>query len=99
MVEQRVIGTIPIGRHVLMVAEVPIAPGAPLVGEPVHTAHDQGEVRVIGLQRKGSVRPDWSPDPEYRLCAQDRLTVLATRAGLGLILASSSMPAAHPEVG
>ncbi|HWE92080.1 MAG TPA: NAD-binding protein [Pseudonocardiaceae bacterium] len=99
MVEQRVIGTIPIGRHVLMIAEVPVGPGAPLVGEPLHTAHDQGEVRVIGLQRKGAVMPDWTPDPEYRLAVQDRLTVLATRAGLGLILAQSSTPAAHPEAG
>lgn len=99
MVEQRVIGTIPIGRHVLMIAEVPIGLDAPLAGEPVHAAHDQGEVRVIGLQRRGAGTVDWTPDPDYRLAVQDRLTVLATRAGLGLILADSTAPVTQPEAG
>jgi Trk K+ transport system NAD-binding subunit len=99
MVEQRVIGTIPIGRHVLMIAEVPIGLGAPLAGEPVHAAHDQGEVRVIGLQRRGAAAADWTPDPDYLLAVQDRLTVLATRAGLGLILANSTAPVIQPEAG
>ena len=99
MVEQRVVDTIAIGRHVLMIAEVPIRAGAPLVGPRLRAAHEDGDIRVIGLQRQGTSRVQWSPDPDYRLAVQDRLTVLATRAGLALILGNSTPPVEQPDAG
>jgi Trk K+ transport system NAD-binding subunit len=99
MVERQVIGTLPIGRNTLMIAEVPVAAGAPLVHQPIGDTHQQGQVRVIGLQRKGASRPDWSPGQTYRLAAGDRLLVLATRAGLGEVLARSISPLAAPGAG
>jgi Trk K+ transport system NAD-binding subunit len=47
---------------------------------------------VIALRRRGAEAVDWSPRPDYQLAAQDRLVVLATRAGLGRFLARS-----HPR--
>jgi Trk K+ transport system NAD-binding subunit len=96
MLEHQVLRTIPVGRHVLLVSEVQLSPGAELTGHPVREVHKAGEARVIALQRKGVPGTDWSPPDEYRLAPQDRLFVLATRAGLGRVLARSR-PA--PEAG
>ena len=102
MLEHQVLRTIPVGRHVLLVAEVQLSPGAELAGRQVREVHRAGEARVIALQRKGAAGTDWSPPDEYRLAPQDRLFVLATRAGLGRVLARSRPAAgagAAPEPG
>jgi Trk K+ transport system NAD-binding subunit len=91
MLETQVLRTIPVGRHVLLVAEVRLSPGAELAGHQVHEVHRAGEVRVIALQRKG-LAVDWSTPGSYRLEPEDRLYVLATRAGLGRLLARSRPP-------
>jgi Trk K+ transport system NAD-binding subunit len=97
MVERQVIGTIPIGRQVLMIAEVPIAAGSPLAGATVRAADEQGEARVIALQRRGTVELDWQPAKTYALNPQDRLIMLATRSGLGRLLARSISPIPHSD--
>lgn len=97
MVERQVIGTIPIGRQVLMIAEVPIAAGSPLAGATVRAADEQGEARVIALQRRGTTELDWQPPKTYALVPQDRLIMLATRSGLGRVLARSISPVAHND--
>jgi Trk K+ transport system NAD-binding subunit len=89
MLEHQVLRTIPVGRHVLLVSEVQLSPGAELTGHQVREVHKAGEARVIALQRKGVAGTDWSPPDDYRLVPQDRLFVLATRAGLGRVLARS----------
>jgi Trk K+ transport system NAD-binding subunit len=89
MLEHQVLRTIPVGRHVLLVAEVHLSPGAELAGRRVRECHKAGEARVIALQRHG-MTIDWSPEEDYRLAEQDKLFVLATRAGLGRLLARSS---------
>lgn len=89
MLEHQVLRTIPVGRHVLLVAEVHLSPGAELVGHQVREVHKAGQARVIALQRKGVAGTDWSPADQYRLAPQDRVFVLATRAGLGRVLARS----------
>jgi Trk K+ transport system NAD-binding subunit len=91
MLEHQVLRTIPVGRHVLLVAEVDLSPGAELAGNQVQKVHKAGEARVIALQRKG-MPVDWSPPGDYRLAPEDRLYVLATRAGLGRLLARSRPP-------
>jgi Trk K+ transport system NAD-binding subunit len=94
MLEREVIGTISVGRRVLLVAEVPVAPGSELDGRPIIEAHQTGQVRVIALTphaEDGGVRPDtvWSPAGHRRLSAGDSLHVVATRAGLGRTLNAS----------
>ncbi len=97
MVERQVIGTIPIGRQVLMIAEVPISAGSPLAGATVRAADEQGEARVIALQRRGTTELDWQAAKTYALAPQDRLIILATRSGLGRILARSISPVHRRE--
>ena len=95
MLEHQVLRTIPVGRHVLLVAEVDLSPGCELAGHHVQEVHQAGAARVIALQRDGEgTAVDWSPDGGYLLAPGDRLYVLATRAGLGRLLARSRPPEA-----
>lgn len=48
--------------------------------------------RVLAVQRAGGGAVDWSPTRTLRLAAQDRLYVIATRAGLSRVLAGSQAP-------
>jgi Trk K+ transport system NAD-binding subunit len=89
MVERQVIGTIPVGRRVLLIAEVPVGDGTGLSGMTVRQVEQRCEVRVIGLQRRTEQRLDWQPAADHQLVPRDRLMVVATRSGLGQILASS----------
>jgi Trk K+ transport system NAD-binding subunit len=91
MLEHQVLRTIPVGRHVLLIADVGVTAGGGLAGQPVRSVHRAGEVRVIALRRAAGPEQevDWAPPADYRLAAQDRVYVLATRAGLSQVLAES----------
>jgi Trk K+ transport system NAD-binding subunit len=89
MLEHQVLRTIPVGRHVLLIAEVAVGAGAELAGRRVDDVHDGSDVRLIALRRRGEAGVDWSPRPGDELRPQDRLVVLATRAGLSRVLARS----------
>jgi Trk K+ transport system NAD-binding subunit len=86
MLDHQVLRTIPVGRHVLLLADVRVASTGQLAGQMVRDVHQAGEVRMIALRRPSSSGVDWSPWPEYRLLPQDRIYVLATRKGLGRVL-------------
>jgi len=86
MLDHQVLRTIAVGRHVLMIADVRIDAGAGLAGAQVGDIHDRATARVIALRRRGAQQVDWSPPQDYRLAAQDRIFVLATRAGLSSVL-------------
>ncbi|AHI01798.1 hypothetical protein GCM10010174_87290 [Kutzneria viridogrisea] len=90
MVEHQVIGTIPVGRRVLLIAEVPIKAGTVLHSSTVRAAEEQGEVRVIGLLRRNTDTVDWQPPPSHVLEPKDRLMVVATRTGLSHVLFKST---------
>jgi len=94
MLGREVLATIPVDRHVLLVAQVPVAPGSPLDGAEVRAASRPGDVRVIGLIRFGEPRPHWSPPTALRIDAQDRLIVVARRAGLSWLQHQGEAPAA-----
>ena len=51
MLEHQVLRTIPVGRHVLLIADVRVGAGSELAGQPVENVHRGGEVRVIAVQR------------------------------------------------
>jgi len=55
-------------------------------GRSMGDVHERDTARVIGLRRRGVPFIDWSPAQDYELAAQDRLIVLATRAGLSAVL-------------
>jgi Trk K+ transport system NAD-binding subunit len=87
MLEHQVLRTIPVGRHVLLIADVAVGEGAELAGRRVDDVHDRSDVRLIALRRRGGTAVDWSPRPGDELRPGDRLVVVATRAGLGRVLA------------
>jgi Trk K+ transport system NAD-binding subunit len=89
MLEHQVLRTIPVGRHVLLIADVPVVAGAELSGRRVSDVHDGDDVRLIALRRRGGPGVDWSPRPGDVVGPQDRLVVVGTRAGLSRVLARS----------
>ncbi len=89
MLEHQVLRTIPVGRHVLLIADVRVGAGSELAGQPVQNVHRGGEVRVIAVRRAAADGVDWSPRPDYQIAPQDRIYVLATRSGLSAVLARS----------
>jgi Trk K+ transport system NAD-binding subunit len=82
MLERDVIVTIPVDRHVLLVAEVRVHAGSPLVGQPLRRADRALSTRVVGLTEPGSQWLSWTPDLEHRLVPGDKILVVARRAGL-----------------
>jgi Trk K+ transport system NAD-binding subunit len=91
MLEREVIGTIPVNRRVLLLAEAPICAGSLLDSATVAVADDVGEVRVIALNT-GDGRTVWSPPGDQVLKPEDVLVVVATRQGLGELLSRSAFP-------
>jgi Trk K+ transport system NAD-binding subunit len=89
MLGHQLLRTISVGRHVLLIADVPVDPGAELAGYPVGEVNGVGQVRVIALRRDTVGNLDWVPHQGYRLAARDHLIVLATPAGLSQVLARS----------
>ena len=97
VMERQVIGTMSIGRAVLLIADVPVVAGSPLAGQALGAANEPGEARVIALRRRGEDDLDWTPGSAEQLAPQDRVMVVATRAGLGRLLARSIAPIAQPD--
>jgi Trk K+ transport system NAD-binding subunit len=97
LMERQVLATIPVERHVLLVAEVPVVAGAPLVGRDVEAACRPGGVRVIGVFQFGQPRPYWSPPSALRISAGDRLVVVARRAGLTWLMDQAAEPEAPAD--
>jgi Trk K+ transport system NAD-binding subunit len=88
--EREVIGTIPVKRHVLVVAEIPVNPGSELAGRTVAGAQQRGEARIIAVSAGEFRNAEWTPRPGRELRAGERLLVVATRAGLGRLLGQST---------
>ncbi|GAA4841703.1 hypothetical protein GCM10023201_34830 [Actinomycetospora corticicola] len=84
----QVLATIPVGRRILLMAEVTVERASLVTGLPVGVLTDVGQVRVVGVFRGAG--PDavleMPPRPQRGLKVGDRLLVVATRAGLGAVL-------------
>jgi Trk K+ transport system NAD-binding subunit len=98
LMDRDVIATIPVDRHVLLVAEVHVVRGSLLDGGTVADASRSDGVRVIALAKFGEPRPIWTPPPAYRIGGGDRLTVVARRAGLGWLVKQTMEQPAEPEI-
>jgi Trk K+ transport system NAD-binding subunit len=97
MMERRVISTMSIGRSVLMIAEVPVVADSPLACQPLASAIKHADARAIALQRRGTGQWEWAPVQTHMLEPQDRLIIVASRAGLGRVLASSIARVVKPD--
>jgi Trk K+ transport system NAD-binding subunit len=95
LLDRPVIATIPVGRHALLVVEVPVLAGSPLDGRPLAAVAHPGEVRLLAHTPAGQ-RLNWSVDPRMVINAGDRLTVVARRAGLTALLRETTPVAADP---
>ena len=82
MLEHQVLRTIPVGRHVLLIADVVVAGQAGLAGSFISDTEQDGQSRVLALQVSGGSGLNWSPHRGYLLAPGDRLIILATRKGL-----------------
>ncbi|MEJ2871835.1 NAD-binding protein [Actinomycetospora sp. OC33-EN08] len=84
----QVLATIPVGRRILLMAEVAVGRASLVTGLPVSVLAEPGEVRVVGVFRGAG--PDavleMPPRPRRALKVGDRLVVVATRGGLGTVL-------------
>jgi Trk K+ transport system NAD-binding subunit len=94
MLEHKVLRTIAVGRHVLLIADVRVDPGAGIAGLTLAVLERDRLARVLALQSRGELRYDWSPRRSRHLEAGDRVIVLATRAGLSTFLADNRPPVA-----
>jgi Trk K+ transport system NAD-binding subunit len=97
LMEREVIGTIPVGRRVLLVADVFVSPGSTLDGAAIATVDEPGLARVIAVTEFGEPRPLWKPGLSRRVQARDKLTVIATRDGLSR-LTQQAGPGGRSEV-
>jgi Trk K+ transport system NAD-binding subunit len=96
MLEHKVLRTIPVGRHVLLIADVRVEPGSDIAGRPPADLERDGLSRVLALAERGTSRFNWSPRRDRRLAAGDRVIVLATQTGLSTFLAGNRPPVATP---
>jgi Trk K+ transport system NAD-binding subunit len=89
MLQRDVIGAIPVNRRVLLIADYPVGAGSFVDGRCVADVHGLDGVRVIAVTSRGRTR--WSPPPDLVLAVDDRLTIVATRDGLGRIVSATSV--------
>jgi Trk K+ transport system NAD-binding subunit len=91
LMDREVIGTIAVERRLLLVANITVQPGSTLEGLPIGQVDDPGEVRVIAVTEFGEPRPLWRPSAGRPLKPRDRLSVVATRKGLGSLVKRSAI--------
>ena len=90
MLRREVLGTISIGRRILLIAEVPIQAGSQLEGLAIDVVNAPRQVQVIAIQRHATNTLELPAPPDHLLTSGDRLIILATRAGLGRVLIRSA---------
>jgi succinate-acetate transporter protein/Trk K+ transport system NAD-binding subunit len=91
LLEHQVLRTIAVGRHVLLIADVRVEAGSDIAGRALAELERDRLARVLALQVRGAQRFHWSPHHGYLLAADDRVIVLATRAGLTRFLTGNAI--------
>jgi Trk K+ transport system NAD-binding subunit len=91
MLGQQVVDVIPVQRRVLLVAELPIQPGSVAEGQHVSDLNRPHATRIIGIRTGRGEQTIWSPPDGRKLVRTDRLVVVATRAGLSWLLATTTL--------
>ena len=97
MFGREVIDTIPVGRRVLLVAELPVGAGSELEGRHCPEVNRPDEVRLVAVRTGRIGQTLWTVPERRRLVRTDRLIVVTTRAGLaGLLARTRANPDAAP---
>ncbi len=94
---REVIDAIPVGRRVLLVAELPVGAGSELEGRHCPEVNRPNEVRLVAVRTGRIGQTLWTVPERRRLVRTDRLIVVTTRAGLaGLLARTRANPDAAP---
>ena len=93
LMDREVIGTTSVGRRVLLLAQVSVAPGSRLEGSTVDGVDEPGSVKVLAVGGLGEPRPLWNPPPAQMIQARDQLTAVCTRDGLTRLLRQAAADA------
>jgi Trk K+ transport system NAD-binding subunit len=97
MLGREVIDAIPVGRRVLLLAEIPVGAGSALEGRSCADVSEARQVRLIAIRTGRGAQTLWCPPVGRRLVRTDRLLVVATRAGLAsLVKRTAADPDAPP---
>ncbi len=91
----------PIGRRVLLFTEITVNPSSAAPGKIISQLEEPGAARILAWVRGTGNEWEWGHG-EHQLAGNDRLAVVATRAGLARLLRatkSTSAPAARPTHG
>jgi Trk K+ transport system NAD-binding subunit len=86
----------PIGRRVLLFTEITVSTSATAAGVTIKDLQESGAAKILAWSRAGSSHWEWGHDA-HQLAANDRLAVVATRAGLARLLRATR--AAEPAAG
>lgn len=93
----QVLATIPLGRQVLLIADVPIYTGSLLDGLASHTVNTAHQAQVIAIHRHATDTLELPAPQDHLLASGDRLVVLATNTGLGQVLSHSVATSTPPS--
>lgn len=96
LLERQVVGTIAVGRRVLLIAEAPVTAESPLSGRRLVELRRRRDAQVLALRPAGEQAMNWEPDAEHTLAPDDRVLVVASRAGLARLLAGSASAPKDP---
>jgi Trk K+ transport system NAD-binding subunit len=89
MMGREVVATIPIRRRVLIAAELTVCAGSELEGKSVAEVFREGSYRIIAIRTGDGDEFRWQPAPGRQLQRTDQVIALATRAGLGQLIAQA----------
>jgi Trk K+ transport system NAD-binding subunit len=88
MIGRAVLATIPVRRHVLLIAEIPIGDHSLLEHRTVAAMDRPSEARLLAVRTSEQVI--WRPAEGRPLRAGEKIIVVATRTGLSRLLAESA---------
>ncbi len=88
MIGRQVLATIPVRRRVVLLAEVPVGEGSLIEHKTVAAVNRPHEAKLLAVRTADQVL--WRPSEGRPLRSTDRLIVMATRGGLGHLLADTT---------
>ncbi|MDG6103408.1 NAD-binding protein [Dactylosporangium aurantiacum] len=93
LLNREILAAIPIGYRELLVAEVSVAAGAPLVGQPATEVDRAGAVRLAGVALSDGQLLDPVASRQRQLTVEDRLLVVARGSALTNLVRRASAAA------
>lgn len=87
----------PIGRRVLLFTEIMVNPSSAGPGKMIKQLEDPGAAKILALAQGTSEEWEWG-HADHELAGNDRLAVVATRAGLARLLRTTKSVASSPAV-